>query len=341
MTEKPPAGRRPTRRASSRWPRAAAEPRHLGQPVLRGHGGRRRRCRPQYAILGEVSDGLRRPWSGSKRWPTPTSAPGGEPRMPGRDRSITLSARRGRGVHRRCPGASPLAGERRSRRPAPRRHDRDAARAHGHPPLRGARIPPPAAGGLSPDRLRRARAWRLRGARRRLLRLRAARRRRCGGDRSEGGGGEARRSPATRWAPTPPPRWPCAIPTRLAGLVLIGPAVTGTAGHRRASTTGTGSRTGSRAVGWRGSSTPTTDDLPGRGARRCCASPASGSPHTTIPRGSPGRCARCRGRCRSRGWPSSEPLDVPALVVASHDEADPGHPYAVAEAWAEALPRRG
>jgi len=32
-------------------------------------------------------------------------------------------------------------------------------------------------------------------------------------------------------------------------------------------------------------------------------------------------------------------LDVPALVVASHDEADPGHPRAVAEAWAERLPR--
>lgn len=32
-------------------------------------------------------------------------------------------------------------------------------------------------------------------------------------------------------------------------------------------------------------------------------------------------------------------LDVPALVVASHDDADPGHPYAVAEEWADALPR--
>jgi pimeloyl-ACP methyl ester carboxylesterase len=31
-------------------------------------------------------------------------------------------------------------------------------------------------------------------------------------------------------------------------------------------------------------------------------------------------------------------LDPPALVVASHDEADPGHPYPVAEAWAEAIP---
>jgi pimeloyl-ACP methyl ester carboxylesterase len=31
-------------------------------------------------------------------------------------------------------------------------------------------------------------------------------------------------------------------------------------------------------------------------------------------------------------------LDVPALVVASHDVADPGHPYAVAAAYAESLP---
>jgi len=31
-------------------------------------------------------------------------------------------------------------------------------------------------------------------------------------------------------------------------------------------------------------------------------------------------------------------LDLPALVVASHDAADPGHPYAVAAAYAESLP---
>lgn len=39
------------------------------------------------------------------------------------------------------------------------------------------------------------------------------------------------------------------------------------------------------------------------------------------------------------GLAELEHLDVPALVVASHDEADPGHPRAVAEAWTEALPR--
>ena len=31
--------------------------------------------------------------------------------------------------------------------------------------------------------------------------------------------------------------------------------------------------------------------------------------------------------------------EVPALVVASHDKADPRHPYAVAEAYAERLPQ--
>jgi pimeloyl-ACP methyl ester carboxylesterase len=45
---------------------------------------------------------------------------------------------------------------------------------------------------------------------------------------------------------------------------------------------------------------------------------------------------------RSRPFGSLEELrglEVPALVVASHDDADPGHPYAAAEAYAEALPR--
>jgi pimeloyl-ACP methyl ester carboxylesterase len=39
------------------------------------------------------------------------------------------------------------------------------------------------------------------------------------------------------------------------------------------------------------------------------------------------------------GLEELETLDVPALVVASHDEADPAHPYAIAEEWAERLPR--
>jgi len=45
---------------------------------------------------------------------------------------------------------------------------------------------------------------------------------------------------------------------------------------------------------------------------------------------------------RSRPFDSLEELnalEVPALVVASNDDADPGHPYAAAAAYAEAMPR--
>jgi pimeloyl-ACP methyl ester carboxylesterase len=34
-----------------------------------------------------------------------------------------------------------------------------------------------------------------------------------------------------------------------------------------------------------------------------------------------------------------ESLEIPTLVVASHDAADPGHPYEVALAYAERLPQ--
>jgi pimeloyl-ACP methyl ester carboxylesterase len=34
-----------------------------------------------------------------------------------------------------------------------------------------------------------------------------------------------------------------------------------------------------------------------------------------------------------------ESLDIPTLVVASHDAADPGHPYAIAQSYAESLPQ--
>ena len=38
------------------------------------------------------------------------------------------------------------------------------------------------------------------------------------------------------------------------------------------------------------------------------------------------------------GLAELEFLQLPTLVVGSRDEADPGHPYAVAEAWAERIP---
>ena len=39
------------------------------------------------------------------------------------------------------------------------------------------------------------------------------------------------------------------------------------------------------------------------------------------------------------GLEELEHVEIPALVVASRDEADPGHPYAIGAAWAERLPR--
>jgi len=37
-------------------------------------------------------------------------------------------------------------------------------------------------------------------------------------------------------------------------------------------------------------------------------------------------------------WAELAELDLPCVVVASRDDADPGHPYAVGEAYAERIP---
>jgi pimeloyl-ACP methyl ester carboxylesterase len=37
-------------------------------------------------------------------------------------------------------------------------------------------------------------------------------------------------------------------------------------------------------------------------------------------------------------WDELAAIEVPTVVVASRDDADPGHPYAVGEAWAERIP---
>ncbi|HZB76281.1 MAG TPA: alpha/beta hydrolase [Solirubrobacteraceae bacterium] len=39
-----------------------------------------------------------------------------------------------------------------------------------------------------------------------------------------------------------------------------------------------------------------------------------------------------------QSWDELAELELPAVVVASRDEADPGHPYAVAERYAESIP---
>ncbi len=72
--------------------------------------------------------------------------------------------------------------------------------------------------------------------------------------------------------------------------------------------------------------------------RRCSASRGSAWRCTATPWRWRGRSARCRASVPFEGMAELESLSVPALVVASRDEADPGHPFAVAEAWAQAIP---
>ncbi len=49
-------------------------------------------------------------------------------------------------------------------------------------------------------------------------------------------------------------------------------------------------------------------------------------------------CARCRARSRTPDSSRLADLELPTLVVASHDEADPGHPYEAAERIAATVP---
>ena len=159
-------------------------------------------------------------------------------------------------------------------------------------------------------------------------------------DRRLGGAAARPRRPLDGCAHASPPSR-STRPSASPGLVIIGPAYRAPLPTTRRSPTGTGSRTGSRAAGWRASSRAyEASDLDPRVARDAAAHhPRADRPRTATPRPWRRRCARCRARVPFEDLGELEFLDVPALVVASHDEADPGHPYAVAEAYAERLPQ--
>ena len=56
------------------------------------------------------------------------------------------------------------------------------------------------------------------------------------------------------------------------------------------------------------------------------------------PGGGRRRAARRPALAPFEAWSELSELEVPAVVVASRDEADPEHPYAVGERYAEAIP---
>ena len=128
-------------------------------------------------------------------------------------------------------------------------------------------------------------------------------------------------------------------PERVAGLVVVTPGLR--PGRRpRGFARWDALADGLRAGGVDGFVEAYGDAAGARGvaATRSAACCASGWPRTSTPTRSPTRCRRCRARARSSRGTSSRAIDVPTVVVASRDEADPGHPYAVGERYADAIP---
>ena len=99
-------------------------------------------------------------------------------------------------------------------------------------------------------------------------------------------------------------------------------------------------RTASSRAAWTASCAPTgrTSTWPRSGASACCAITRERIGRHRNPHAFAAALREVPRSLPFEGMAELESLAVPALVVASHDDADPGHPYAVAEAWAEALP---
>ena len=112
--------------------------------------------------------------------------------------------------------------------------------------------------------------------------------------------------------------------------------------RRRARSAGTRSPRACAAAASTASSRPTaTRRCPSSGRRRSTRCCASGSAPTSTPTRWPTRCTRCRARGRSSRGTSWREIDVPTVVVASRDEADPGPPVRDRRALRGGDPRRG
>ena len=147
-------------------------------------------------------------------------------------------------------------------------------------------------------------------------------------DRASGPAAPGRCWAGTRWGATPPRPTRSRTPTSVAGVVLIRPASAwgcrppeeSLAHWDRLADGLESERGGGLHGGLRGGS----GGVPGV---RADGAPIHARAHGAAPRsrragaGDPRGAAR---RSRSMAWSSSSRLGVPALVVASHDEADPG-----------------
>ena len=159
------------------------------------------------------------------------------------------------------------------------------------------------------------------------------------GDRGDGGRGDGDRSPATRWAPTPRPRTRSLTPTASPRWWRSSPP---RGVCRRAQSpwpTGTRSPTASSADGVDGFIAAYDHDLDPRWRETLVRIARERLGLHRHPEAVARALREVPRSIAFDGLSELEFLDVPALVVASHDEADPSHPYAVAEAWAAALPQ--
>ena len=176
----------------------------------------------------------------------------------------------------------------------------------------------------------------------RRLRLRAPRRRprrgaRRGRHRARGARGrlDGRAHALCASRSSTPSAWPA--------LALITPAFDPArrAPSARAGAAGTRSRAGcaraaSRASSRRTTSTRVPPSAGARRSRRVLRQRLSAHEH---PRRSPTRSKSCRARAPFESLGELAAIAAPTVVVASRDEADPGHPLAVGERYARARSR--
>jgi pimeloyl-ACP methyl ester carboxylesterase len=128
-------------------------------------------------------------------------------------------------------------------------------------------------------------------------------------------------------------------PGRIAGLVLIGPAALGTPAPDEALAYWDRLADGLEQGGVEGFVAAYDNDLPARWREPVLRITRQRLEAHEHPEGVARALREVPRSLPFEGMSELAFLDLPAMVVASHDDADPSHPYTVAEAWAETLPR--
>jgi pimeloyl-ACP methyl ester carboxylesterase len=128
-------------------------------------------------------------------------------------------------------------------------------------------------------------------------------------------------------------------PAHLAGLVLICPAVTGTPPSAETMAYWEALAAGLESDGVEGFIAAYARDLPADWSETLLRITRQRLSLHDHPEGVARALREVPRSVPFDGLAQLESLDLPVLVVASHDDADAAHPYAVAKAWAERVPQ--